>query len=213
MSRGKPVRVILGEAARRRKTKPRLVAVKPATAQVVAVKPATAQVVAVKSGSSRVTRAVRRVRGAAKKVNKDVLQEVMTSVTSAFHRTPFVVTALVAVAIALTSTKTTGPIHDFCKPRSDPFCRYFLKNFDKVLGYVIFSVAVVDVPIAYRLAVGAASFLWVYVIPEATPLEYVIQAAIIHSFFRVRLEGSRFLLIALGVVAYFSGFVVFNKSN
>ncbi|APG77562.1 hypothetical protein [Beihai barnacle virus 2] len=159
----------------------------------------------------RLRRLVAAARLQPRRVNKDVMTEVVQSVTSSFRRTPFVIAALIVLAIALTSTSTSGPVHSFCQTRSDALCKYFVTNYDKVLGYMIFAVAVVDIPYAYRIGSAAAALLWVYVIPEASPVEYVIQAAILHSFFRVRLEGSRFLLIAIAVFAYFCGFIVFKK--
>lgn len=172
-----------------------------------------APVVARRRRFRRVRRVFRAARRQVRRVNKDVFSEVTRSVTSSFRRTPFVIAALVVVAIVLTNTPKSGPIHDFCKGRTDALCKYFTTNYVKFLGYVIFTVAIVDIPYAYRLASAAAALLWVYVIPEASPVEYVIQAALLHSFFRVRLEGSRFLLVVAGIVAYFSGFIVFQKQT
>nr|WFD53209.1 MAG: hypothetical protein [Dicrocoelium Nege-like virius] len=153
----------------------------------------------------RVRRAIR------SSIRRDVIHEVTETITSSFRRTPFTIAAIVVGALVLTSTPTSGPIYDLCHSRTDALCTYLVHNFGRACGYAIFCVAVIDIPAAYRLAVAAAVILWVYIIPEASPLEYVLQALLVHSYFRVRTDGARFLLIAIGLIAYFAGYIVFKN--
>lgn len=152
-----------------------------------------------------------RFRTSAKRAfQQDAVTEVTSSLATSFRRTPFMIAAIVVAALVLTSTPTEGPMYDLCKDRSNVACKYVVTNFKKACGLLIFSVAIVDLPAAYRLMAAAGVVLWVYLIPEATPLAYVLQAALLHSYFRVRSDGARFLLILIAVFAYFAGYVVFN---
>lgn len=185
--------------------------------QIVVVRKPSPKKVVVTRPLPRGRRFARGVRGAARRVrnaatDSDAISDVGRTISSAFRRPPFMMVAMVVAALVLTNTKTSGPIHDFCKNRTDLVCKYVTTNFQKACGFAIFIAAIVDIPPAVRIAAAAGMILWVYLIPEATALAYVLQAALLHAYFRVRTDNARLLLFVIAILGYFGGYIVFAKS-
>nr|ABV82219.1 IP09254p [Drosophila melanogaster] len=44
-------------------------------------------------------------------------------------------------------------------------------------------------------------------VPESTVLEYAIQALALHTYFRVKTDNARFVVVLIVVVSYFLGFL------
>jgi hypothetical protein len=81
------------------------------------------------------------------------------------------------------------------------------KNIDKFLGMLAFIPSIASAPANKRAFLAAMAFVWVYSIPEGTPMEYVAQSALLYVFMCTNKASTRLVVFGTAVALYFSGYV------
>lgn len=144
---------------------------------------------------------------------RDVVSELTSSVTSIVNEPS--VFLLTLVAALLVGTEILTPCAGWgvqwlaqmaAGSTALPVAKFLARNYYKALGALCFAPAWLSVPQSKRMTAGAAMLFWLLVVPEAGVWEYVLQALAIRAYFRVRMPMARVLVIALVVLAYWSGF-------
>ncbi|AYL60137.1 hypothetical protein [Ying Kou virus] len=141
------------------------------------------------------------------------LNKVFSDVSSTFVaglNQPLVLLTLVLVA-ALVFTHvndfSSGVVGKWVSEKSatNSLALWVHQNQVKFLGLAIFAPAVLDSPSRLRVPLALASVFWVMLVPQASIYEYAIQAVALHTYFRVKLQNSRILIILSVAALYFFG--------
>lgn len=147
------------------------------------------------------------------------LNSVVADVTSTFTKglnRPLVllsVVCVIALVVTHSSDFTSGVLGKWVAEKSttNSLAKWVHENQARFLGLVIFLPALIDSPENVRVAVALASVFWVMLIPAASIYEYVVQAFALHTYFRVRLQGSRVLILVIVGVLYLLGHITLTS--
>nr|UCD53732.1 MAG: hypothetical protein 2 [Virgaviridae sp.] len=139
----------------------------------------------------------------------DVVDDILNSFVLALNR-PIVLVVLLCVFAVVYTHRTqfdSGVIGQWIKKNHDNALAVWVRdNSMKFLGLLIFLPTVLDSPQKVQPLLFGASFFWVLLVPEALIYEYVIQSIALHTYFRVKLQKSRLVIILFVVFVYFAGF-------
>nr|QVG74711.1 hypothetical protein 2 [ssRNA positive-strand virus sp.] len=143
------------------------------------------------------------------KTYNDVMDDIINSFVLALNRPIVLVVLLCVVAVVYThhTQFDTGVIGQWIKKNHNNALAIWIKdNSMKFLGLLIFLPTVLDSPQKVQPLLFGASFFWVLLVPEASIYEYVVQSIALHTYFRVKLQKSRLVIILFVVFVYFAGF-------
>ncbi|VDL74358.1 unnamed protein product [Nippostrongylus brasiliensis] len=140
----------------------------------------------------------------------DFLNAVLRAIGVALRHPLFVVTLLLAVGFNITFKNVdAGPISSVLpKDSTNSFVKWPRSNIVKVAGYIIFVPVIVDASRGQQASLALVVAVWVSLVPEAVYVEYAIQAVALHLFFHLRSSSHRLVIVAIVIVAYFSGFIL-----
>lgn len=139
----------------------------------------------------------------------DVFDDILNSFVLALNRPIVLVVLLCVVAVVYTHhiQFDTGVIGQWVKKNPNNALAIWIRdNSMKFLGLLIFFPTILDSPQKVQPLLFGASFFWVLLVPEASIYEYVIQSVALHTYFRVKLQKSRFVIILFVAFVYFAGF-------
>nr|AQM55438.1 hypothetical protein 3 [San Bernardo virus]AQM55441.1 hypothetical protein 3 [San Bernardo virus] len=147
------------------------------------------------------------------------LNKITADITSSFmnglNKPLVLLTLVVVVALVFThkSDFSSGSVGKWITDNADKnsFASWVSKNEMKFLGLMIFVPAIVDSPAAIRVTLALACVFWVLLVPQASVFEYAVQAIALHTYFRVRLQNSRFLIILFVAAMYFLGYITVTQ--
>nr|QVG74714.1 hypothetical protein 2 [ssRNA positive-strand virus sp.] len=147
-----------------------------------------------------------------------IFQDITRTITSAINRPIVLVVLLCVTALIYThsddfSSGVVGQWLSSESSRDSHLLKWLSENQMKFLGLLAFLPTVIDSPKDVQGILAVGSVLWVMLIPESSVYEYIIQSFCIHTYFRVRLQKSRTVLIIFVIVAYFAGFWTIMKKN
>nr|QVG74702.1 hypothetical protein 3 [ssRNA positive-strand virus sp.] len=140
-----------------------------------------------------------------------IVQDIIRTVTAAINRPIVLIVLLCVTALIYThaddfSSGVVGKWLSDEKIRDSHLLKWLSENQMKFLGLLAFLPTIIDSPKNVQAMLAIGSLLWVMLIPEASVYEYVIQSFCVHTYFRVRLQKSRVVIIAFVIFAYFAGF-------
>jgi len=95
------------------------------------------------------------------------------------------------------SVKTTYPAAE----------KFITGHKKKIAGAAWFFAAWLSVPNAFASVVGVILTLWLVVVPEATVIEYAIQAFAVRAYFMISRPATRMAIIAAVAAAYWLGYL------
>lgn len=140
-----------------------------------------------------------------------VFQDICRTITSAINRPIVLIVLLCVTALIYThsddfSSGVVGQWLSSESSRNSHLLKWLSENQMKFLGLLAFLPTVIDSPKDVQGILAIGSLFWVMLIPESSVYEYIIQSFCIHTYFRVRLQKTRTVLIIFVIVAYFAGF-------
>nr|AQM55327.1 hypothetical protein 3 [Piura virus]AQM55330.1 hypothetical protein 3 [Piura virus]AQM55333.1 hypothetical protein 3 [Piura virus]AQM55336.1 hypothetical protein 3 [Piura virus]AQM55339.1 hypothetical protein 3 [Piura virus] len=145
-----------------------------------------------------------------------IVSDVSSTFFSALNRPLVLLSLVMVVAFVFThqSDFSSGAVGKYVAERAETnsLAKWVHENQFKFLGLAIFAPAVLNSPEKMRVVLGLATLLWVMLVPQASVLEYVLQALALHSYFRVRLQQSRLFIMVVVVFLYFMGYLTLVKS-
>nr|UEP18264.1 MAG: hypothetical protein 3 [Virgaviridae sp.] len=147
-----------------------------------------------------------------------VFQDITRTVTAAINRPVVLIVLLCVTALIYThaddfSSGVIGKWLSHQQPQSGHLVRWLFENQMKFLGLLAFLPTIIDSPQNVQGILAIGSVLWIMLIPESSVYEYVIQSFCIHTYFRVRLQRSRLVIVAFVIIAYFAGFWTVMKHH
>lgn len=140
----------------------------------------------------------------------DVLKLLSTDI-----KQPTVVILMVIVGVFLASHKDdfeSTKVGLWLKKQKDPFFKnlYYLK--DKIFGFLIFLPVIVTGG-KYKVLVATLVVAWVFVSPKNYFFEYIIEAVLLHMYLKIRRVTTRFLVLLLGLVLWFTGWITLEVKS
>nr|QVG74718.1 hypothetical protein 4 [ssRNA positive-strand virus sp.] len=161
-------------------------------------------------------RAAQPQRAQRRRVNTDdfslVFQDITRTITTAINRPVVLIVLLCVTALIYTHHDdfSSGVIGQWLaqsgSAQESHLIKWLSENQMKFLGLLAFLPTVIDSPKTVQGMLAVGSVLWVMLIPESSVYEYIIQSFCIHTYFRVRLQKSRTVIILFVIFAYFAGF-------
>nr|AIS40883.1 hypothetical protein 3 [Brejeira virus] len=145
-----------------------------------------------------------------------IVSDVSSTFLNALNRPMVLLSLVMVVALVFThqSDFSSGALGKYVAERAETnsLAKWVHENQTKFLGLAIFTPAVLNTPDKVRVVIGLATLLWVMLVPQASVVEYVLQALALHSYFRVKLQHSRLFIMAVVVLLYFMGYLTLVKS-
>nr|ABC86319.1 IP15837p [Drosophila melanogaster] len=137
------------------------------------------------------------------------IDEIFNTFSRPLANPTFLVTIVLTLGIFLTHDfySKEGVLFDWLSNYDNSFTTWVGQNAFKFAGLIIFIPAVIDIPKKNQVMLACLAFLWVMFVPESTVLEYAIQALALHTYFRVKTDNARFVVVLIVVVSYFLGFL------
>ena len=147
-----------------------------------------------------------------KNKTKDFFEDLWTSFSTAFNSPHIIAVLIISVGVVVThiSDPQSGPLSGVISnlknnTNTESLGNWLSENLVKFVGIIIFIPAVVSIPEKNRATIGILSLLWVYIIPEATYLQYSLQALVLVLFNRMKGSTHRMMLVGILVALYFLG--------
>lgn len=85
---------------------------------------------------------------------------------------------------------------------------FLTNNLKKLVGVLVFFPAILTVPVKFRSITIFAVGTWIWLIPESSPWQYVIQACILVFYFRLPDISDKIIIIAFGAVMWTAGYLL-----
>ncbi|AQM55268.1 hypothetical protein 3 [Big Cypress virus] len=137
--------------------------------------------------------------------------DILNSFTSSVSK-PAVLLSIIAISafvVTHSSSFSTSIVGKWANDhKNTTIGKWVSENDEKLLGLAVFAPAVLNSPNSIRVMLILCSFLWIVLIPENSVYQYCLQSLALHTYFKVRNPKSRFLVIAVVVIAYIAGFLV-----
>lgn len=144
-----------------------------------------------------------------------MFSDITTSVTSSLRRPTVLLSLIVVAALVITHYETfqTGFIGKWANTNAanNSVAKWIKENESRTLGLLIFVPTLLDLPSKVQAVTSVAVLFWVFIVPESTVLQYVLQSFSLHTYFRVRQSSSRLFIIAMVAIAYYVGWLAITK--
>nr|UUV42190.1 MAG: ORF3 [Utsjoki negevirus 1] len=150
------------------------------------------------------------VRDSSFDLNK-VVSDISSTFVAGLNKPLVLLTLVLVVALVFTHINdfSSGVVGQWVAEKSatNSLALWVHKNQVKFLGLAVFAPAVLDSPERIRIPLALCSVFWVMLVPQASIYEYAIQAIALHTYFRVKLQNSRLLIILAVAALYFFGHI------
>lgn len=92
---------------------------------------------------------------------------------------------------------------------------FITKYTSKIEGVILFLPTIILMRRSMRLLCATLVLLWVYIVPEHTVFQYVVQSVALFLFIRVKHVQTRLVIIGIVLLAYFSGYIeyIYTKGD
>jgi hypothetical protein len=140
------------------------------------------------------------------------VSNIVSTVTQSLTN-PTVICTIAFVAFTVVTcgpTYTTGYIGEFTKGMNNTFVNWMHKYPNDFSGLLIFSPAVVAAPSQYRVVYCFITWVWIALLPQFMYYEYIIQSALMMAFSKTTRKATKFFLILLALLGYFTGYLAFT---
>lgn len=145
----------------------------------------------------------------------EIVEDVVRSVKSSLLKPQILCLCLFVTAVVVTHETSfeTSAIGVWLKEHAatNSLAKWILTNNMKFLGGLIFLPTLYALPsdVSNMMLIGVLA--WIFLIPEYSTYEYLVQSFALHTFFRVRQSSTRVFLVVVVAILWFLGIFVFNK--
>lgn len=105
---------------------------------------------------------------------------------------------------------TQGPIGAYLQSSNNTISAWMIANPTKVYGLMAFAPSLYVIPAAYTYVATAAVVAWVFIIPQSSVYEYLIQSLAVMCYFKTSLSNTRLFLTLVTVGAYWLGYIIIS---
>lgn len=140
---------------------------------------------------------------------------VVNDISSVFSETakhPAAIVFVVLIAALVMAHKddiTTTPFGRWITTKPQPAVANFIKeNYQRLLAYAIFLPVLISVPDKHKVLVAACVLAWVSIVPEASYIEYTIQAVMLVVFMSCKHYYTKYVVVAFAIISFIMGWVV-----